>query len=60
MKLLITGGREYVDAYAIATQLEHLGIGESDTVIHGDCRGADRTAAGIANTLGAKVVPYPR
>ncbi len=57
MRVLVTGDREWDDAWKIKERLEKL---DSDTVIiHGDCRGVDRIAGEVAEQIGFEVIAYP-
>jgi imidazolonepropionase-like amidohydrolase len=56
MVVLVTGDRNWRDGDMIRTALwNHF----NDTLIHGDARGADRIAAGIAERRGMSVIPFP-
>jgi len=60
MRILVCGGRKYGDRYAVAMALAYLAKGREDvTLVHGDCRGADRLAAKVARDWGWKVEPHP-
>lgn len=57
MKVLVCGDRNWSDLTKIEDRLRSLG---SDvTIIHGDCRGADRIAGYVARRLGMTVIPVP-
>ncbi len=57
MRLLICVGREWKDITLIESVLKEY---PSDTtVIHGDCRGADKLSGIVAEKLGMKVIPFP-
>lgn len=57
-RVLVCGGRGYTDAARIA---EVIGIFDPQavTIVHGNARGADRTAANVALTLGFDVEAHP-
>lgn len=57
LKVLVCGSRSWCDNIAILKRLAKLP--EDAAIIHGDARGADRMAAGIASDLGLEVRPYP-
>lgn len=64
--VLVTGSREWSDRKVIESRLmehETLAMQVDDgtwrLLIHGDARGADRTAASIAHRLGWQVLPMP-
>jgi hypothetical protein len=65
--VLVTGSRDLRDlgpwSEAIWNRIAHLkrlaGGAENVTLIHGDCRGADRMAANAATALGMIVKPFP-
>ena len=65
MRILVCGSRYWTDRNAIERNLRpHIvtGFGEVDmssTVIHGDCRGADKLAGSVAKELGIRVEKYP-
>ena len=64
MKILVTGSRNWTDEYPIRTRLEQIMGGvpwdaKEPTIMHGDCRGADKIAARIALELGYTVEAYP-
>ncbi len=60
MKVLVCGGRNYKDAFAVAQLLLALHQRTPFTkVIHGDARGADRLAGTWAQSIGIPVVAYP-
>ncbi len=64
MKILVTGDREWTRTLPILTALfnilEEYNLQPDDvTVVHGDCRGADKLAAEVAKYMGMKPVPYP-
>lgn len=57
MRVLVCGSRSWTNREVIREQLSQL---PADTVvIHGDCRGADRLAAGVAAELGFDIEAYP-
>ena len=57
MKILICGSRNWTDHGIIKNFLSQ--IPQQSTIIHGDCRGADKIAAEIALSLGMKVITFP-
>lgn len=59
MKVLVCGAREWTDRPYIQRVLEGYQLQAGDTVIHGDCRGADRHAGHAARELGCTVVAMP-
>jgi hypothetical protein len=61
MIVLVCGTRGWTDADAIERRLRQLAgtTLRRITLIHGDARGADRLAAGIATGWGWNVVAYP-
>jgi hypothetical protein len=58
MRILVCGDRNWTNAEAIRFHLQKYEPSET-TVIHGDCRGADRLAGAIARELGMEVESYP-
>jgi hypothetical protein len=57
MKVLVCGSREWTDEDLVLRRLAELPHGT--TVIHGDCRGADRMAGGAAKMFKLEVVAVP-
>ena len=57
MIVLVCGSRDWTDEGLIAQWLGELP--PNTTVLHGDCRGADRIAAKVAKRLGLKVRAFP-
>lgn len=57
MTVVVCGGREWTDKVTIEERLRQLP--EDTTLIHGDCRGADRIAGEIGKRLGHRVVAVP-
>lgn len=57
MKVLVCGSRDFSRPTWIAQRLVKLPRGSE--VIHGDARGADRTAALFARSFGLKETAYP-
>jgi len=55
-KIIICGDRDWINPIPIQTTLEKL---KPDLVIHGCCRGADKTAEAIALHMGIKTHGYP-
>jgi hypothetical protein len=61
VRALVTGSRAWSDAGAIKRCPESLLAehGPGITLVHGDCRGADRVAAACAADLGMTVEAHP-
>ena len=60
MRIVVTGSRRWTDSDTIRAVLRDLDDGTPITLlIHGDCRGADRTAASVAHQLGIRTLAYP-
>jgi hypothetical protein len=59
LKILICGDRDWHDQYLIARRIHELCVKFDLTVVHGDCRGADRIAGSRAEAFGCKVKAYP-
>lgn len=61
MKLIVSGTRTITDEHEILIALEDADIvfGPIDTLLHGDCRGVDRTAAEIGKQFGWDVEARP-
>jgi hypothetical protein len=57
MKVLVCGSREWEDGRLVLQRLS--GLHPGTTVIHGDCRGADRIAARAAKMLNFEVIAVP-
>lgn len=58
MRLMVTGSRDWNDAEAIRDVFRKITAKEV-VLIHGDCEGADRLAAVIAEReFGWRVIPY--
>jgi hypothetical protein len=55
--VLICGSRDWTLSVPIIRELRSLP--EDTTIIHGDCRGADKLAGYFAERLGLKVQAYP-
>lgn len=55
-RILVTGSRDWTDHSAVIEALQKHGPG---TLVHGDCRGLDRSAARIAQELGWPVEAWP-
>lgn len=56
MRVLVCGSRHFDDNFILKAELEKLDV---TTIIHGDCRGADRMAGAYARTWGIEEVKYP-
>ena len=61
MKVLVCGSRNWRARAVTYDALEQLkkSTKEPITIIHGDCRGADKIAGEVAETLGMEVERYP-
>lgn len=61
MRILITGSREFASAATIRAALAKATAHQPGphTLVHGDAKGADRMAAGIARGLGWAIEPHP-
>lgn len=59
LKILICGDRDWHDQYQIARRVHELCLKFELTVIHGDCRGADRIGGSRAEAFGCTVRKYP-
>ena len=61
MRVICSGSRDWTDRAAVVRELACLieEFGPDVTVVHGDCRGADRIAAAEARTLGLAVEAFP-
>lgn len=57
MRVIVTGDRNWDDPVTIQNELAKLP--PDSTVVHGDCRGADRWAGRLARELGLTVVAWP-
>jgi hypothetical protein len=57
MRILITGSRDWIFPGPIRDAIAVVPTGS--TVIHGDCKSADKMAASIAKELGLTVEDYP-
>lgn len=57
-RVIVCGGRDYLDADAIGKVLARYASGKH-TLVHGDQDGADRTAAEIAKARGWEIEPHP-
>ena len=58
LKIVVTGSRDWTDTARIRRALQAV-PGGPHVLLHGDCRGADRIAAGIARNLCWKVEAFP-
>jgi len=59
-KILVCGDRYWASNTIIQDKIVKLRIYYEDlTIIHGDCRGADKIADAICKKHGIDVVPYP-
>jgi hypothetical protein len=56
-RVLVCGSRDWVDGSLVRRRLSEIQPGT--TVIHGDCRGADRMAGGVAKMFKLEVVAVP-
>lgn len=54
MRIMVTGGREF-NNYAIAKSALEKYLSQTDTLVHGGCRGCDLLCAKVASEIGAKV-----
>jgi hypothetical protein len=59
MKVLVCGDRNWNNAEAMARELMYLSTRGDITIIHGDCRGADKMAGEFATLMGFKVIAVP-
>lgn len=57
LRVLTAGGRDFTNKHYIRVILRSL-PGSGHTLVHGDCRGADRTAASVARELGWDIEPH--
>ena len=58
MRVLVCGDREWNDPLTIAKRLRRY-EGSPTTIVHGDARGADRTAQHVARSLRLPVEAFP-
>lgn len=62
LRLLVTGSRDFSDEIVIASGLADV-VGRygnpAVTLVHGDARGVDKTAAAIGKRLGWNIEKYP-
>jgi nucleoside-diphosphate-sugar epimerase len=59
MKILVCGDRNWNNAEAMARELMYLSTRGDITIIHGDCRGADKMAREVAAIMGFTVIAVP-
>ncbi len=60
LRILVTGSRDWNDAFRLHRALDALECPSNVTLVHGDCpTGADRMAAERAKALGWNVEPHP-
>ena len=59
MKILVCGDRNWNNAEAMARELMYLSTRGDITIIHGDCRGADKMAGEMAMIMGFNVIAVP-
>jgi len=60
IRLLVCGGRDYIDAELLHNELDAFATdNQIETLIHGDAPGADRLAAAWAEMRGVPVEAYP-
>ncbi len=59
MLVLVTGSRTFTNKSLIELAFDELYPPDEVTLIHGDCRGADKLAASIALEYGFEVQAYP-
>ena len=55
-RILICGSRDWSNIDIIKCRLDKFD--SNSTVIHGDCRGADKIAGGLAKSMGMKIEVY--
>lgn len=58
MRNLITGSRNFNDFNLMRKTLSHFQNKEV-TIVHGNCRGADKIAGPIGKELGFNIEPHP-
>ena len=58
-KILVCGDRKWKERYMIYSVLYAIRVNAPITIIHGDCRGADRIAGSIAKDLDYTVIAVP-
>lgn len=51
-RILICGSRDWTDSMPIMRVVQGIARGGAATIVHGDARGADAIAAGVADALG--------
>ena len=59
MKILVCGDRNWNNAEAMCRELMFLSTRGDITIIHGDCRGADKMAGEFAVLMGFTVIVVP-
>ena len=59
MKILVCGDRNWNNAEAMARELMYLSTRGDITIIHEDCRGADKMAREVAAIMGFTVIAVP-
>jgi len=58
-KVLVCGDREWNNRPLMEFILSKIPLDKFHTLMHGDCRGADKMAGEIATDMGFEVVAYP-
>lgn len=58
MKILVAGSRDWDDYMSIFDELK-IYVNNDVTLIHGDCRGADKISNEIGKLLNFKIKKYP-
>jgi hypothetical protein len=57
--VLVCGDRKWDNRPLMEAVLSKIPLDKYDTLIHGDCRGADKMAGEIAQEMGFHVIAYP-